>query len=1077
MRKAFFLSVLSAQPLLRQADSLFTQGKYLQADSLYQRLLESPGALALPDRERVVLTLGQIAYERGRYAEAIQRLSSLLTAESPETRLLAGGYLAKTYIAQAQNPTADSLLQRLLPQASFAQHPQAYLFVHRTASWLYLLPARESLLTQLLPLTHPYPREHTLTLLSLAETYYQSGKPNKGINLIQDKDTLLRQVWGERHPVYGQYLYLLGLLYDKAGSDHALVQELYKRALAIQAEAIGPDNPLYATYLYRLGTFLFVELHEYSTAESLLTQALSIQQRHLGKLNPSCAVTLTSLGALYTTLQAYQKAERAFEEALAIYERTAPPESPAYLTTLGQLAILYDLTSRYPEAEKLYKKILELRRKTFGPIHPSVAANLNNLGLLYHFLGQLDQAEETFRQAAEIWAQTGYANRSEHLRALHNLGLVLLNKGKHSEADSIIRLALGGIKITHGENSMEYSIKLLSLSESYFKSGRYTEAESLATKALEIQNRYGKSIHHVQSLIQNMRIKIDQNKYNEALTYAEELIREKAIIKENQKVMLNFLSLLFQLYKRIGQFSMADSLALEYLRYGWKFLHSMSLHLSSQEKYRLLENVLLSSLGSIVAYGIERQVDNPQLLETAYRIARSIKGYLLTTERSIKHLLAQNPDTATQNLYHRWRELREALVQAMLNEDPKTADSLYSLANETERTLLERLPQLQRYLANPLTEPTFPPLKPTEAAIEVFRLKEDTSLSYIYFILQYKKRQPYLQVALLSVSKHWENAALNAYHLSVSPGSPGTLTTPYEYLWKRVDTLLNPNIRRIYFAGDGIYYSVNLATLYHPHLQQLLGEKYEFIYLTSTRRLLETANEKPPKKSALRNAAIFGEPTYNTPPIPVEAPPRRSTLLSTFGGAIPPLPGARTEAEAIARLFHTKPFLDKEASEERLKNLQSPPILHIATHGYFSGGAPFNAMLHSGLLLAGAAVWDTLLPPADIEDGFLTAAEAATLNLSSTYLVTLSACNTGLGEPSPEGNFGIQRGFQEAGAQTVLASLWPVDDEATRDLMITFYRRLRRNPRRLSHAFATTLRRLKKSYPSPYYWGAFILIK
>ncbi len=292
-----------------------------------------------------------------------------------------------------------------------------------------------------------------------------------------------------------------------------------------------------------------------------------------------------------------------------------------------------------------------------------------------------------------------------------------------------------------------------------------------------------------------------------------------------------------------------------------------------------------------------------------------------------------------------------------------------------------------------------------------------------------------------------------------------------------VDTLLSPSIRRIYFAGDGIYYSVNLATLYHPRLQQFLGERYEFIYLTSTRRLLETANQKPPKKSALKNVAVFGEPAYDTPPIPTEAPLRRSALLTTFAGAIPPLPGARMEAEAIARLFHTKPLLDKEASEERLKNLQSPHILHIATHGYFSGGDPLNAMLRSGLLLAGAAVWDTLLPPPHTEDGFLTAAEAATLNLSSTYLVTLSACNTGLGEPSPEGNFGIQRGFQEAGAQTVLASLWPIDDEATRDFMISFYRRLRRNPRRLSHAFATTLRHLKKSYPGPYYWGAFIVVR
>ena len=98
-------------------------------------------------------------------------------------------------------------------------------------------------------------------------------------------------------------------------------------------------------------------------------------------------------------------------------------------------------------------------------------------------------------------------------------------------------------------------------------------------------------------------------------------------------------------------------------------------------------------------------------------------------------------------------------------------------------------------------------------------------------------------------------------------------------------------------------------------------------------------------------------------------------------------------------------------------------------------------MTRSGLLLSGcrpALNHDTI--PEGVEDGILTAQEISHLDLRGLDLVVLSACQTGLGDiASGEGVFGLQRGFKSAGAKTIVMSLWKVDDNATMDLMVSFY--------------------------------------
>jgi len=211
---------------------------------------------------------------------------------------------------------------------------------------------------------------------------------------------------------------------------------------------------------------------------------------------------------------------------------------------------------------------------------------------------------------------------------------------------------------------------------------------------------------------------------------------------------------------------------------------------------------------------------------------------------------------------------------------------------------------------------------------------------------------------------------------------------------------------------------------------------------------------------------------------------------------IPELPGTKRETEEIAGMLarYEQPvalYLGASASEEQVKALESPSILHIATHGFFlpdeeshedktlgfaTEQTRQNPLLRSGLLMAGAGAEHNSLPGHD--DGILTAYEASLLNLQNTDLVTLSACETGLGDVvNGQGVYGLQRAFLTAGARSVVMSLWTVDDDATQLLMTTFYREYLQH--KLQEGKREALRRaqleVKKRYPHPYYWGAFVM--
>ncbi len=188
-----------------------------------------------------------------------------------------------------------------------------------------------------------------------------------------------------------------------------------------------------------------------------------------------------------------------------------------------------------------------------------------------------------------------------------------------------------------------------------------------------------------------------------------------------------------------------------------------------------------------------------------------------------------------------------------------------------------------------------------------------------------------------------------------------------------------------------------------------------------------------------------------------------------------PLPGTKAEAKAIKATLKkntVSEYQKEKASESNLMKVKKPKILHIATHGFFINDNTIpNPMLKSGIALAGA----NTSAIKGKSDGIVTALKLSGLNLKGTDLVVLSACETGVVDiNSIDSVSGLSKAFIQAGAKDIVMSLWSVDDQATKELMTSFYQEMKRNPSYAKALKAAKLKMIKQGM-HPFYWAAFVV--
>jgi tetratricopeptide (TPR) repeat protein len=975
------------------------------------------------------------------------------------------------------------------------------------------------------------------SLNNLVALYQAQGRYTEAEAFSKKALEMYKKLLGPKHPDIATSLNNLAALYQAQGR-YQEAEIFYKKALEMYKELPDAEHPDVANPLNNLAA-LYQAQGRYREAEPLYKQALEMRQKLLGSEHPDVAISLNNLAALYSLRGRYQEAEIFYKKALEMYKKLLDAEHPDIATSINDLAGLYRVQGRYREAEPLLKQALEMRQKLLGSEHPDIATSLNNLATLYQAQGRYKEAEPFSKKALEMYKKLLGAEHPDIATILNNLALLYDAQGRYTEAEPLLKQALEMYKKFPDAEHPNVANPLNNLAALYQAQGRYTEAEQLLKQALEIQQKLLGSDHpNVAATLTNWAgFYQAQGSYTEAEALLKQALEigQKLLGAEHPDIatILNNFAKLYQAQGNIAS-------ALQFFERGLEVQEknlTYNLAAGSEPQKQKYLKTLLESKDDAISLHLQHAPTNPDAANLSLTTILRRKGRILDSTIDSLQTIRDNPTPENQKLLNKLTNTRTQLANLWFRKNrPPLEQYLQQLA-----TLKRKVEKLEadlslastafRKISQPVTIEAVQKLIPTDAAlVEIIQYKPPVE------IIQYKpadskakpedkwvKRQPPRYAAYILHSTgapQWlDLGAAEPIHKAIIEFRNTLSNEPNRKELEKaiiqtktaartLDKLVMAPIRQklgnakhILLSPDSQLNLVPFPALVDENNQYIV-ENYTITYLTSGRDLIRFDLNFPTKQPPI----LIGAPKYDQPGKPTSeslatnnnrSRNQRSPDIKNL--KFLPLFGTKVEAEAIATMLNITPLIGSEATENALKQVKSPEIVHIATHGFFledveisspSGSSrglilesdfgiqpqPFvpveNPLLRSGIALAGANIRQS-----GTEDGIMTAEEIANLNLAGTKLVILSACETGVGKVNiGEGVYGLRRALSLAGSESQVTSLWKVDDSSTKDLMIDYYQRVLNNQDGRSEALRQTqLKMLEDSVEKhPHYWASFI---
>ena len=1069
-------------------------------------------------------------YAAGRYQQAIPLAQRALAiaekatgAEHPVTTVISLSNLARLYRATGTYTKAEPLYQRALDIAEKAlgpDHPTTAAALNNLATLYDATGAyakAEPLYQRALAINEKtLGAEHLSTAISLnnlAGLYYATGVYAKAEPLYQRALALREKALGPDHPDTATALNNLAGLYHATGA-YTKAEPFYQRALAIREKVLGPDHPDTSISINDLAV-LYYDIGAYAKAEPLYQRALALREKTLGPDHPDTASSFNNLALLYCATGAYAKAEPLYQRALAINEKAFGADHPDIAASLNNLAGLYYATGAYAKAEPLLQHVLAIKEKALGSEHPDTATLLNNLAGLYHATGAYAKAEPLYQRTLAIREKALGPDHLDTATSLNNLAKLYCDTGAYAKAEPLYQRALAINEKVLGPDRPATATSLNNLAGLYYATGAYAKAEPLYQRALDIRERALGPEHPATAYpLNNLAALYDATgayAKAEPLYQRALVIREKVLGPEHPDTATS-LNNLAGLYYATGAYAKAVSLSqraedideINTTRFLFSGDEARKQDYLEQRRGNVNANVSLS-LAAI----------DSRAKTLGLTAVLQYKGRVLDAVADSVELLRRSADPKDKKLFDDLAAVAQQFSTlaygGLGNLSPEAyRDRLDTLTREQERLegeLSARSAAFRQAVAPVTLEGVRQRLPADAALVEWFcyqpfdpKAKDPKTRwgapRYVAYVL---RREGEPAAIDLGAAQDIE-ALVGEFGAAVSDR---TLTASYDEAARRLyGKLIEPlqsslsGIHRLLLSPDGALNTIPFAALIDGN-GAYLTQRFELTYLTSGRDLLAMASPEP----ARGGLVVMANPDYgqstSSPPSNFKSH-RRSPDLDRSGWEFEPLTGTAEEAEALRRLLKLDVrdvLTGVQATEEKLKSLHGPRILHIATHGFFlkdqeaatgalrpvnsnSGAPPLplgeNPLLRSGLALAGANARHS----GESDDGILTAAEAAQLDLRGTQLVALSACETGLGDVRQgEGVYGLRRALVLAGAQTQLVSLWKVADAQTRALMVDYYERLLKGEGR-----SAALREVQKAMIAnpatqhPYYWAAFLSI-
>lgn len=843
---------------------------------------------------------------------------------------------------------------------------------------------------------------------------------------------------------------------------------LGQKALDIRKQYLGTEHPSYATSLSLLAK-THEALGKYHEAINLTNEALQITEKNQGKESSSYATKLNNLSVYYNDLGNHSEAIRLCNMAIQIYEKNNDTDSNDYAIALSNLATINFLMGNNHEALRISRQVLKLKENTVGKNSASYALSLSNHA---NYIAGKGSPEDALKMAMEalMTQREKYGMISQQCAGI--VADIARFNLLASHFDNAIKMQQANLQITEavfGTSHPDYVLSLNNLAFYYICAENYEEGLKIAHQANKIEQQI-----------------LDPN--HPYCIYTQENIAYAAFFLNNQNDVEKYST---EATKRFTEY-MLDAFP------GLSVAERKKLWTSNFSWYEII-NMYAATFKSSA------------LVENAYNGVLLSKGLLLNSDIEMMRLIQESGNQQAIDEYKRLSDSRhqlQKLMQLPRVQRGTEADSLFKVVVQMERQLSSKSKEFGDYSNNLRIKwkDVQKGLGPNDAAVEFTRyLNKEYKFSYIAFVLTADMKSP--QIVILPDEEEIKTIMAKDIY------GTDELT---KAIWKPVLNIVKEK-KRVFFAPDGELYRIGIEYLPAIGGNDMLSNTKDFYRLSSTRYLAENL-----KKTPIRTAVVYGGLEYDTDvnvlakqtvqytseedKMKAEAAKSEPEDIGLRAG-ISYLPATKEEATDIGKMLTSAKIKNtlltmSEGTEASFKSLSGKRInlLHIATHGFFwtdketkrlknvyflqadtrSSTLEDTGMARSGLLLAGAntSIRGAQLPK-NTEDGILTAEEISQLDFRDMDLVVMSACQTGLGDISGDGVFGLQRGFKKAGANSLLMSLWKVDDSATHILMDQFYKNLTVGKSK-HEAFLNAQQYLRTTdngkFNNPRYWAAFILL-
>ena len=856
-------------------------------------------------------------------------------------------------------------------------------------------------------------------------------------------------------------------------------EPLAKEALTTRERLAGASHFTVAQSLATV-TDLLHERGNVQEAAAMAQRAYDVAARTYSSTSIELSDYTNRVARAQIALGNYPRAEQLYRESLAVREQAVGPDSLAAAESIGGLARVALTSNDNASSETLHRRSLAIRERVFGPDHPQVANDVFNLGLLSYRRRDYKNALDLYARALRIREEAFGRSHSTIAFALNNLGLVYWRQGNYARAEEFFGRSLALCEQLYGPDSLRVTTSLGNLGIIAKETGNYELAESRYRRALAIKEKLLGSQHpELVVLLESLGILYrDRARYEQAEEMFQRTLRlTVGSLGPQHRLVARHLANLGQLYWATGQWEKAFATQQQFVAIQERNL-SLELSAGSERQKLAFFEPLLEDLEETISFHVQHPSEDAAARDLALTTLLQRKGRIFDALADNVGAFRNRATPEDRVLLDQLARVTSELATTVLSES--TSQSAADRQREVDRLTDEREPleiELQRRSAGYVT-PSAPvtlnavqdaiPLSAALIEYAVYRPvdprasfesgKRFGASRYVVYVLGHSGGAQWKDLGPAAAI----DRAVDRMRTALADPARSEVTRRARELHQLVLAPLEPMLgdtTHLLISPDGPLHLVPFEALRSADGRYVI-EDHPVTYLTTGRDLLRLSAARPLPGAS----AIFADPAFGrSRPNPVASFARLAGTAGEAHRILTALPDARIR-------------LGTAASEQELKGLHAPRVLHIATHGFFQASNPpqapaENPLLSSGLALAGANTGESRG-----EDGILTALEASNLDLWGTRLVTLSACNTGIGViRNGEGVYGLRRAFFLAGAETLVMSLWPVSDLVTRDVMTGYYSGLKDGLGRGAALRRAQLRLMRQpGRRHPFYWASFI---